>query len=291
MKSSWTGFQSPLGPGITAFLAHKRALGCLFKVEELSLRLVDRLLVEQRIAALVAITPDVVDAFLASRPRHAPRSYHHLRGTLARLFDWLVAHDLFGPSPVRAMPRRSTRSRLPFLFDDTTARRLLDVASQLPDWGGTLQHGPTYRVILTLLYGLGLRVGEVARLCVGDVDLTRALLIVRQTEFYKSRLVPFGPQIQAVLADQLVRRAQQTRGLSPEMPVFSPRRATGQRRHDQSDVPPPRAEARSGYSQRHGRAARTRSPPSCRIPVYAGFPVGGGSSVPVRSDVALAKSA
>lgn len=221
MKSTWTGFQSPLGSGIAAFLAHKRALGCLFRVEELSLRLIDRFLVEQGIASLVTITPDVVDAFLASRPRHAPRSYNHLRGTLARLFDWLAAHDLFGPSPVRAMPRRSTRSRLPFLFEDTTARRLLDVASQLPDRGGTLLRGPTYRVIFTLLYGLGLRVGEVARLCVGDVDLTRALLIVRQTKFYKSRLVPFGPRIQTVLGDQLARRAQQTIGLSAEMPVFS----------------------------------------------------------------------
>ena len=91
MKSTWTGFQSPLGPGMAAFLAHKRALGCLFRVEELSLRLVDRFLVDQQIASLVAITPDVIDAFLASRPRHAPRSYNHLRGTLTRLFDWLVS--------------------------------------------------------------------------------------------------------------------------------------------------------------------------------------------------------
>ena len=221
MKPTWTGFQSPLGPGIAAFLAHKRALGCLFRVEELSLRLVDRFLVDQQIASLVAITPDVIDAFLASRPRHAPHSYNHLRGTLTRLFDWLVADDMFGPSPVRTKPRRSTRSRLPFLFDDTTARRLLDVASQLPDRGGTLLRGPTYRVIFTLLYGLGLRVGEVARLSVGDVDLTRDLLVVRQTKFYKSRLVPFGPRIHTVLSDQLARRAQQTLGLSAEMPVFS----------------------------------------------------------------------
>ncbi len=93
MKSSWTGFHSPLAPGIDAFLAHKRALGCLFRVEQLSLRLFDRFLVAQPITTLSGITPDVVDAFLVSRPRHAPRSYNHLRGTLGRLFDWLAAHD------------------------------------------------------------------------------------------------------------------------------------------------------------------------------------------------------
>lgn len=221
MTSPWTGFHSPLGQGIDAFLAHKRALGCLFRVEELSLRLIDRFLIERQITSLAAITPDVIDAFLVSRPRPAPRSYNHLRGTLTRLFGWLAAHDLFGPSPVRAQPRRATRSRLPFLFDDITARRLLDVASQLPDKGGTSRRGLTYRTIFALLYGLGLRVGEVARFGVGDVDLTRDLLVVRQTKFYKSRLVPFGPQIHAVLGEQLARRAQEVEPLLPATPLFS----------------------------------------------------------------------
>lgn len=221
MKSSWTGFQSPLATGIDAFLAYKRALGCFFRVEELSLRLLDRFLIEQQITALSGITADIVDAFLASRPRRAPRSYNHLRGTLVRLFTWLAAHDQFGPSPVRARPRRSTQSRLLFLFDDATARRLLDTASRLPDRGGTVSRGSTYRVIFTLLYGLGLRVGEVARLCVGDVDLTRDLLVIRQTKFYKSRLVPFGPGLRTVLTDHLTRRARPSETVPPSTPVFS----------------------------------------------------------------------
>ena len=178
-------------------------------------------MIARPITTFSAITPDVVDAFLVSRPRHAPRSYNHLRGTLVRLFDWLATHDQFGPSPVRARPRRSTQSRLPFLFDDVTARRLLDTASELPDKGGTVGRGATYRVIFTLLYGLGLRVGEVARLCIGDVDLTRDLLVIRQTKFYKSRLVPFGPRLHTVLSDHLARRARPSETIALSTPVFS----------------------------------------------------------------------
>jgi len=206
MTSSWSGFQSVMAPGIEAFLTHKRGLGCHFRVEELSLRLLDRFLVAQAIRTPDAITPDVIDAFLASRPRHAPRSYNHLRGTLVRLFTWLAAHDCFGPSPVRTRPRRSTVTRPPFLLDDAMARRLLDIAGRLPDAGGTVGRGRTYRVIFALLYGLGLRVGEVARLSVEDVDLTRDLLVIRHTKFYKSRLVPFGPRMHAVLCEHLARR-------------------------------------------------------------------------------------
>jgi integrase len=220
MRSSWTGFSSTLASGIDAFLAHKRALGCAFRVEELSLRLFDRFLLAQGVMTPDAITVDVVDAFLASRPRKAPRSYNHLRCTLTRLFTWLAAHDRFGASPVRARPRRSGRVRLPFLFDDATARRLLDIASQLTDRGGTVRRGRTYRIIFTLLYGLGLRVGEVTRLRVGDVDLVRDVLTIRQTKFYKSRLVPFGRRIHTVLTEYLAGRPEPSAPPSAA-PLFS----------------------------------------------------------------------
>ena len=122
MKSRWTGFHSPLGAGIETFLAHKRALGCHVRSAESTLRLLDRFLVEQRVHMLEDITPGVIDAFLASRPRPAPRSYNHLLGIVTRLFDWLIARDLVPRSSVHAKPRRTTASRLPFLFDPAAAR-------------------------------------------------------------------------------------------------------------------------------------------------------------------------
>src|SRR6266404_949452 len=57
--------------------------------------------------------------------------------------------------------------------------------------------GLVQRTMFALLYGLGLRVGEVARLQRADVDLARAVLCVRATKFGKSRLVPFGPRMAA----------------------------------------------------------------------------------------------
>jgi len=45
------------------------------------------------------------------------------------------------------------------------------------------------------MYTLGLRVGEITRLCHQDVDRDRRLLVIRETKFGKSRLVPFGPKV------------------------------------------------------------------------------------------------
>ena len=57
--------------------------------------------------------------------------------------------------------------------------------------------------MFALLYGLGLRVGEVARLKLADADLTRDLLFIQETKFNKSRIVPMGPQLAQRVKDCL----------------------------------------------------------------------------------------
>ena len=183
------------------------------------MRLFDRFLAEHRITTVADVTPATIDKFLVSRSRPAPRSYNHLHGTLVRFFDWMIRQERLHCSPVRSKPRRGTRVRLPFLLDPAAARRLFDVAAQLPDNNFTRGRGSSFRTIFTLLYGLGLRVGEVERLRVGDIDATRRVLHIRDTKFAKSRLVPFGPRIHTLLTEHLA-RAQQQQFLSAEMPVF-----------------------------------------------------------------------
>lgn len=217
MTSRWTGFRSPLKAWIEMFLAHKRSLGYRVRTSESVLRLLDGFLVEQQVDTLEAITPPVIEAFLASRPRSSPRSFNQLLGIVGRLFDWLMARDLVRRSPVQTKPRRTTASCLPFLFDPPNARRLLDAAGKLVDTQNTSHRGLTYRTIFALLYGLGLRVSEVARFRMRDVDLLQQLLIVRETKFAKSRLVPFGPKMGKLLASYLDRTPRV--GTNP--PIFT----------------------------------------------------------------------
>ena len=67
-------FQSVLATEMTDFLGHQRALGKRFINEEHALRLFDHYLVGEQLKTMADITPAVVDAFLASRPRSRPPS-------------------------------------------------------------------------------------------------------------------------------------------------------------------------------------------------------------------------
>lgn len=109
-------------------------------------------------------------------------------------------------SPVRAPPYIYSRNELQRLFDPglvETSRR-----------GAVQLDALTFRTLLLLLYGTGLRFGEATRLTLADVDLVEAVLTIRATKFYKTRLVPVGPQLATVLDGymQLRRRAGLVQG-------------------------------------------------------------------------------
>src|SRR5258708_11979125 len=126
------GFASPLADGIAQFVAHKRVLGRRYETETYALRLFDRYLLAQGITTLDAITPVVIEVFLASRPRSRPRSYNHLLGVLRRLFRSLGARGHVTHSPVLCPTRRASIARTPFILPPQSPRRLLDLSPARP---------------------------------------------------------------------------------------------------------------------------------------------------------------
>ena len=205
---------------VDRFLEHKRALGRKYRSEEAALRLLVRFTEERGVRRLGELTPALLDDFLASRPRSRPRSFNQLLGAVGCLLDWAVGQRLLEASPLRARRRRATAARVPFIFDLALARRLLAAAAALPDNSRARQRGPTYRTIFALCYGLGLRAGEACGLRAGDVDLNRGLLVVRGGKFGKSRLVPHGPRVGELPAQQLERRSRRA-PLADDAPLFS----------------------------------------------------------------------
>jgi site-specific recombinase XerD len=133
----------------------------------------------------------------------------------------MEAWDLIDVSPLHAKPRREASRRIPYLFNISSAKSLLQAAERLPDNSRAPLRGVSYRMIFALLFGLGLRVGEVSHLLLKDLDFNRDVLIIRDTKFDKNRLVPFGPRMAEALQRYLVLREQCWGSGEPDTPVFS----------------------------------------------------------------------
>jgi len=212
-------FHSALAEPLRQFVQYKRALNRKYHNEEGVLRLLDRYLCEHAVVGWEVIDSALIDDFLKSRPLARPLSYNGLLSVLHRFFAWAVTQRLTAHNPVTARLRRDIGQRIRYLFDLQDAKRLLQVARDLPDNSMGRQRGLIYETIFALLYGLGLRAGEVRRLKLGDTDLEHATLFVRETKFHKSRFVPMGPKLAERLRGYIEKRYGSA--CDPELPLFS----------------------------------------------------------------------
>jgi integrase/recombinase XerD len=83
-----------------------------------------------------------------------------------------------------SLPRLKHEKRLPVVLSREEVRRIFGAARQFK-----------HRLLLGLLYGCGLRCMEVRSIRLGDMDLDRRMLHVRQGKGRKDRYVPLGEML------------------------------------------------------------------------------------------------
>lgn len=186
---------------ITEYVSYRQAAGADFRP---TARLLDQF--------CRAVGPDVPIADLgAAQVRafvdgHGPvtRYWHRKHSALRGFYRYALSHRLVAHVPLSATVA-TPPAFVPYLFTREEVRRLLQATTAYRTTRGhLLPH--TLRALLLLLYGAGLRQGEALHLTLADVDLTAALLTIRDTKFYKTRLVPLGPDLCRALRQYAQRR-------------------------------------------------------------------------------------
>ena len=86
----------------------------------------------------------------------------------------------------------------PYVYSKDELVQLFKAAQEYPKYTRKLDRH-TFRTLLFLLYGAGLRVSEAQHLTLADVNLNDSVLTVRNTKFYKSRLVPISCELNDLL--------------------------------------------------------------------------------------------
>jgi integrase len=77
--------------------------------------------------------------------------------------------------------------------------------------------------MILVLYGGGLRIGEALGLTVRDVDLVDSTITVRNTKFFKTRLVPIGPKLVQELVAHIARRRKLPMPAGEDSALFTTR--------------------------------------------------------------------
>jgi site-specific recombinase XerD len=116
------------------------------------------------------------------------------------------------------MPQITEPAFVPYIYSEAELRRLLE-AVPAACAGRVSVDGDVYRTLLLLLYGAGLRISEALALNTSDVDLADATLRIRETKFFKTRIVPLGADLTKVLTAYADKRNADM-AARPDAPFF-----------------------------------------------------------------------
>ncbi len=169
-------------------------------------------------ADISEVPADRVKAFLDGNGP-VTRSWHMKHTALRGFYRYAVSREFVSSVPLPTIIPKEPLRFVPYIYSREEMQRLLDGTAFYQKQ--RIQMEPdTFRTILLTLYGSALREGECLSLTLADADLRQAVLTIRDTKFYKSRLVPLGCDLNEVLLRYAKRRKAAGHSQEPNAPFF-----------------------------------------------------------------------
>lgn len=204
---------------ITAYVLLKQSLGIKFESTGRMLRQFGRSMGD---IAIDEVCPREVVVFLRGKGRLSATwmvKYKALSG----FYRFAISRGHVDSSPLPVSRPKLPPPLSPYVYSTDELRRLIETTVTLHGARSPLQTS-TYRTLILVLYGTGMRISEALGLTLRDVDLAQRITTVRNTKFYKTRLVPIGPKLARELGAHIARRRQLSMPDGEDSAVFATRK-------------------------------------------------------------------
>ena len=174
---------------VNRFLDHKRALGHCYQHEALVLHMLQQHVEQSDCRDLNA---KCFESWLASLRDHHPNTRRRWYQIVRHFCVYRQRSEpgCFLPSAEGAAKRQPYVT--PIILEPEQIGRMLGIASKLPNTIASPLRAPALRLAIVLLYTSGLRLGELQRLTLRDIEEQGTVLRIRESKFHKSRLVPLS---------------------------------------------------------------------------------------------------
>lgn len=215
--SATTPFVSALGPVLDRHVALQRALGCTYDTQRRLLGQLDRFLARRHCSDLTAQSYSAwcssIEHLTASGRRLRMQIVHHLC-----VYRRRTEPTCFVPDPTQ-FPRRQPPPP-PHIFSEDQIVQILRAADRMQRNANSPLLRRVARLAVVVLYTSGLRRSEVARLTLGDFDPVDRVLLVRESKFHKSRLIPLSDDTVVEIDRYLEARRRSPLPLGAEAPLL-----------------------------------------------------------------------
>ncbi len=205
---------------IDQYVSYRKALGEKFKTNEACLSAFCKAIGAE--IPVTSITEEMVSRYLYDGPETITTGWFVKHTALLGLYQYATSRNYAIETPLpKVLPKRPP-GFVPYIYSQRELRLLFEGALT---YQKNKSHIEPYmvRIALLLTYMLGLRVHETLSITLNDLDMDNLVVTIRQSKFYKSRLVPFNQQVKDILKTFLQWRKSQRQHQYPESCLFMSR--------------------------------------------------------------------
>lgn len=174
---------------LESFIKEKRILGYKYNTTRESLIRFSQYTLDCPIKNK-CLSKEVVLGWTARRDNESVKTMEHRASDLRQFALYLENHGYNAFIPQKSHKIRRDEY-IPYIFTHDEIKRFMQVVDSITPHPLSNKHA-TYPLLFRLLYCCGLRISEVLRLKISDVDFDRGTVFIRESKFNKDRIVPMS---------------------------------------------------------------------------------------------------
>lgn len=205
---------------INQYVSYRKALGEKFKTNETCLKAFCRAIGSKTL--IRSVKKEMVQQFLYGKSEMVTTGWFVKHTALLGLYQYAISRNYVTEIPLpKTLPKRP-QGITPYIYSQQELKLLFNKALTYQRNKSRIEPYMV-RMSLVLTYTLGLRIHETLSIVLGDVDMANLVITIRQSKFYKSRLVPFNQQIKNILKTFLEWRREHQQPQHAEAHLFMSR--------------------------------------------------------------------
>jgi integrase len=212
-------FGSVLGETMREHIERMRSRGYRYTTQAAWFLRFDRFLQVHPELASEPVTTMLERWAAAKTTRHHAAECEKLKHALTKALRHLDPSVPARRPDARPQREAAKHHRKPHIYSPADVQRMLQIARSYPSPRAPLRPRSLHAMLL-LAYCAGLRRSELARLNLGDVDLRSGTITIRETKFFKTRILPLPDTVMAELRTYLDARRSAGAPQDPQSGLF-----------------------------------------------------------------------
>jgi integrase len=165
---------------------------------------------------LVTITEDSCSKYLdfkGIQNGKATSYWFCIYSTIEGLYQWAIVRGYVENCALPKYKPNEPEIFKPYIYSNDELKRLFSTAISYRKRFNIL-YPEVIQTMLKVTYSLGFRPSETVNLHVNDIDITNGIVYIRETKFYKSRMIPVGDQVLSMIKQYVSWRANVVRTIT-----------------------------------------------------------------------------